>query len=106
MTKGWLLQHNDLILGDLFPYDWDFPWVYCKFTPTPAFAPYRALFDEEALLSDEADSDDKWQAWEQLYNEIDALGLQLIPQTADDKRVFNFLLHIDGGEAWFRGDLE
>lgn len=47
------------------------PWVQCTFVPTPAFAPYQPLFE----AAQQALTDPNDVLWEQLYGQIDGLGL-------------------------------
>jgi hypothetical protein len=53
----WELRKGEAVLGRLVEYERDFPWINCCFEPTPAFEPYRALFDAEPdILADESSS--------------------------------------------------
>jgi hypothetical protein len=91
------LMHGTTVLGTLTKTDVDMPWVQCTFVPTPAFATIQPLFEaEQQALTDQNDV-----LWEQLYEQIDALGLRLVNQDKGQS-IGQFLLHIDGDQAWFR----
>ncbi|MEU7901927.1 hypothetical protein [Actinoplanes sp. NPDC049118] len=87
---------DDALLGEMTIYEYDFPWLYAKLAAAPAFAPLRPLFVEEARL---ARSDDFGDAWEAAYARVRAAAYLVDP---DGTRVPEFLLHIDGDEAWWR----
>lgn len=87
------LVHGTILLGILTLKDTDFPWVNCTFVPTPAFATVKPLFDAE-LTVPEAE-------WDQLYQQIIDLGLQLV-NPERDQCIDMFLLHIEGNKASFR----
>lgn len=100
----YLLKHEGEILGELVEFDYDFPWNRCRFTPTPAFAQLKPLFDRENELLDlpsdtrDGASDDELDA---LSVRISRLGLAIeSTKTGDVFRDFD--LHIRGGEAEFR----
>jgi hypothetical protein len=94
------LKQGELLLGTLETTDLDQPWVICKFTPTPAFEAVKPLFDAELELIEGSD-DLEIDAWEMAYSRIDELGLQLVPVNGEPS-ISEFVLHIDGSEAWFR----
>ena len=89
------LWRGDELLGQLSSCTSDFPWVRCKFEPSASFAEQRALFDDELRLLNAEDM----VAWEEVYEKIRALNLRLVSAQED---LGEFLLHIDGDEAWFR----
>ena len=91
------LRRGDELLGTLTLITPDFPWMFCKFEPCDSFTEIRALFEEELRLLDRED----WVAWEQAYEKIRELSLQLM-NVKEDCEIEEFLLHIDGDEAWFR----
>lgn len=90
------LKRGEELLGVLLSKATDFPWVNCEFEPTASFKEVQPLFDEELNLLDA----DLMDAWQNAYDRINALGLQLI-DTKDEKDIGEFLLHIRGNEAWF-----
>lgn len=71
--------------------------IGARFTPAPAFAQVAPLFAAELDLLDR----DEMEAWEQAYGRIAALALELRPLDGGAP-IREFILHIDGGEAWFR----
>lgn len=87
---------GDALLGELKVYDYDFPWLNARLAATRAFAPLRPLFDEEARLSGSGDFGGDWEA---AYARVRAATYLVDPGGA---RVPEFLLHIDGDEAWWR----
>lgn len=96
MGEVWRLYQGEVLLGTLKVWR-EMPWLSGKFHPTPAFEPLRPLFQREIdLLNAE-----EHEAWEEAYDAIDALGLSLWAPDAEAP-VREFLLHVDGDEAWFR----
>ncbi|MBI3244841.1 MAG: hypothetical protein HYZ49_21390 [Chloroflexi bacterium] len=91
------LKRKDSLLGRLEVYDLDFPWVMCLFVPTAAFEDVHPLFVEELRLMNIED----WDAWEGIYEQIEALGLCLV-NTNSRNSIDKFLLHIEGDKAWLR----
>ena len=91
------LRRGDELLGKLTSCTPDFPWMFCKFEASASFAEQRALFEEELRLLNAEDM----VAWEQAYEKIRALNLRLV-DTKEDHEIDEFLVHIDGDEAWFR----
>lgn len=96
-------MRGDDLVGEVLVDDADFPWLSGKFVPAPAFAEVKHLFDEELALMEawiEADqaTDEDIQAWEDAYARIAGL-MQLV---APEGPVAEFLLHVQGAEAWFR----
>ena len=62
-----------------------------------SFEELRALFDDELSLLNAEDI----VAWEKAYQNIRALNLRLV-SVKEDRGIGEFLLHIEGDEAWFR----
>lgn len=97
----WRLVRGEVLLGEIVIEDSDFPWLSGRFRPQPAFAEVKSLFDEELALSEalcESESDEDVAAWERAYERI-AGSLSLV---APHGPVPEFLLHVQGDEAWFR----
>ncbi|MFI9815914.1 hypothetical protein [Saccharothrix variisporea] len=97
----WRLQRGDELLGEVLVEDGDFPWLSGRFRPQPAFAEVKPLFDEELALTEalaDSDSAEDVEAWERVYERI-AGALTLV---APHGPVPEFLLHVQGDEAWFR----
>lgn len=90
------LWEGDVLVGNLYEYSLDFPWVLCRFEPTDTFGDLRELFDREmSLLKAE-----KWDESQSVYNEIERRVKLIDP--GDPSMIESFVLHIDGNEAWFR----
>ena len=91
------LKCEGVLLGLLKLDQFDFPWVYCHFQPTPAFEDVKPRFGEEINI---AGTDPKsWEAW--YDNNIKILDLHLI-DAASDQEVKYSILHIQNITAWFR----
>jgi hypothetical protein len=98
MQQSYRLKQGDILLGTLKPYGLDFPWLNCKFQPTNNYASVKHLFDSELQeLNNETNS----EKWEEQYQKI--IGLNLCLESEDgSEKIHEFLLHIEGDEAWFR----
>ena len=91
------LKQKGKLLGTLRYYESNFPWTNCKFEPTEAFQAVKSLFDEEIELLEKDDIEN----WEIAYDRINDLSLELI-NLEDENIIGEFLIHIEGDEAWFR----
>ena len=91
------LRRGAALLGVLSYQNTDQPFFGYRFEPTALFSEVQPLFDEELRLLNAEEMD----AWELAYNKIDALGLTLEP-TDGGAAIREFILHIEGSEAWFR----
>jgi hypothetical protein len=87
------LMQGEIILGTLTFKDIDFPWVNCTFEPTPDFNAVKPLFDAELRAQEDE--------WDQVYDKIFALGLQLVNHERN-QCIDEFLLHIEDDWASFR----
>ncbi|GGL42889.1 hypothetical protein [Planomonospora parontospora] len=94
----WWLRRRDETVGEIHVNDSDFPWLHGRFTPLPGFAAVAPLFAEDLALV-EADDDFDGDAWEDVYERING---QLTLVNPAGKPVAEFILHIDGEQAWFR----
>ena len=97
----WRLVRGDEVLGEIVITDADFPWLSGSFAARPGFAEVAPLFAEELALSAALEDDDNqtaMQAWESAYDRI-VTTMSLVSPTGP---VAEFLLHIEGAEAWFR----
>ena len=88
---------NGMLLGTLTRTGSDMPWWEGDFAPAPGFDSVRPMFDRERELLDSDDDMDAWgRAWEEL-----AVGMVLVPLDGRPP-ITEFLLHINGREAWWR----
>ena len=90
---------DDALLGRLTVYERDFPWVSAKLAATPAFEPLRPLFQQEVRLARRLEDDEDAGTWEDAYERVRAAVRLVAP---DGVPVPEFLLHVDGDEAWWR----
>ena len=101
------LVRGDVVLGtiEVKPGEADFPWYSGAFQPTPAFDSVRDLFARELELLRANTSDDsaQWDDWEDVHAELHDPGISL--RAADGSyEETEILIHIDGTEAWWRGE--
>lgn len=97
MSKVFNLMRGNELLGVLRSYEVDFPWMHCKFESTNEFEIIRPLFETELIVLESEDI----EKWEESYKPIEELNLILL-DTDKSEIIENFLLHIQGDEAWFR----
>ncbi|MEU5983179.1 hypothetical protein [Streptomyces sp. NPDC047434] len=79
----------------------DFPWLSGTFAPGPGFAAVKHLFAREIELLGpvmEEASDEQVDAWEAAYDAVRAA----VTLESPSGPVAEFLLHVDGDQAWFR----
>lgn len=96
----WELRRGAEVLGRLVAYAWDYPWLDCDFEPTPAFAEYRTVFDDDLSLLSAPDSDP--DAWEAAYDKIAGLGLVFVPVDARAEQLRADLLDAEDDRPWLR----
>ncbi len=98
MNDGvWQLVRDGQTLASLVVTGGDFPWLHARLEPDAAFEEVRPMFDEELRLLDHLDDDPA--SWEAACQRI-RQALRLI--APDGRPVPEFLLHIDGTQAWWR----
>ena len=90
------VYRGTVLLGTLTRTGTDMPWFEGTFRAAPGFKAVRPMFDRERELLD-ADRMDEWQ---EAYDEL-AEGLRLEPLDGREP-ITEFLLHIDGQQAWWR----
>jgi hypothetical protein len=101
MTKGtegqWSVMRGSNLVGVIDVRDSDFPWLSGGWTPTAEFEEAAPLFrDELAVMNALHDEVDEWEsAYAKIRQEVTL-------HYPDGSVVPEFLLHIDGDEAWFR----
>lgn len=84
-------------VADLTVTDADFPWLNAHVAPTAGFDDLRPLFAEELSRLDHLDEDA--ESWERSY---DAVRSAVRLHYPDGREVPEFLLHVNGAEAWWR----
>ncbi|WP_431949952.1 hypothetical protein [Actinacidiphila sp. bgisy167] len=99
----WRVLHDGEPVGGITVEEADFPWLSGRFAPAPAFARVEPLFARELALmrvamTAPAEEDEPWEAWEAAYNEV----RRVVALSSPSGPVPEFLLHIEGGRAWFR----
>jgi hypothetical protein len=99
MGEAWRLYAGDELVADLVVSGGDFPWLHATVEQKPGFECYRELFAKE-LAASEAE---QWSAAAIFYNRIRS---ELRLAQPDGGGVAEFLLHVDGDEAWWRWDDE
>jgi hypothetical protein len=102
VASAWTITQHDELVGVIDVDDFDWPWLYGVFKPTPAFDRFRERFDEERRLIEETafDSVEEVEAWESIQRSLRADGLCL--RRPDGTAVAEFILHVDDHRAWFR----
>jgi hypothetical protein len=93
----WRLLRGDRVVADLVVYGGDFPWLNARMFPREGFEEVRPLFEDELLRLDDYDAN--IQGWDDAYQRIRA---EVSLAGPDGHLVPEFLLHIDGDEAWWR----
>jgi hypothetical protein len=96
-SQAWTLYRGDERIADLVVDSGDFPWLNAQVYPHRGFDDVRPLFVEELRLLDGIDN--HLDAWEAAYQQVRATVTLRYP---DGRTVPEFLLHIDGEEAWWR----
>jgi hypothetical protein len=95
--RAWRLVRGDEVLADLVVTDADFPWLTAEVRPKAGFEEVRPLFDDEARWADVMDEEP--EQWEAAYHRVRAAVRLLAP---GGRPVPEFLLHIEGAQAWWR----
>jgi hypothetical protein len=95
----WTLHRRDdgKILADLVVTSGDFPWLNARVDQREGFDDIRPLFVEELRLLDRIGGD--VEPWERAYEAVRSAVILRYPQ---GHKVPEFLLHIDGDDAWWR----
>jgi len=96
-SEVWTLYRQDRRLADLVVTDRDFPWLSARVEPRDGFDDVRPLFAEELRALHAVDDDP--DAAETAY---DAIRSTVTLRYPDGTEVPEFLLHIEGDEAWWR----
>ncbi|MGW6131060.1 hypothetical protein ACWFNE_13625 [Cellulomonas sp. NPDC055163] len=94
----WQLHHGDRVVASLHVTEADFPWLRARVEPAAGFDDLAPLLAEEARLADALD-DEVSAAWEAAHDRLRAATRLTRP---DGRDVPEYLLHVDGSEAWWR----
>ena len=101
------LVRGETVLGsiDVNPGAADFPWFSGVFHASPEFEEVRHLFDRELQLlrANSADDSAVWDEWEAVHAELHDPGVRLC-SVDSDYVAEEILIHINGAEAWWRGE--
>lgn len=93
----WQLCRGKELIAELIVVGTDQPWLRANVRATPNFANARPLFDEELARLDSIDAD--YHAWEAAQQRLQDEFRLVRP---DGAQPAEFLLHVDGDEAWWR----
>ena len=96
-TPEWWLKRGDETLARILVYGIDQPWFLGRFEPLGGFEAVRGRFERQLYLLEQKD----WAAFEELWAELCGLGLTL-ERPGTGEVASEFLLHIQGQDAWFR----
>lgn len=95
--RAWRLVRGDELLAELVVTGGDFPWLNAEVRPAAGLAEVRPLFDDELRQLELLDEDP--EPWEAACRRIREAVRLLAP---DGRPAPEFLLHIQGGDAWWR----
>ena len=93
----WTLLHNGEVVAELRPTGGDFPWVRAQVVRRAGFSAVAELFETEVRLLDGPEVDEA--AWTSASEAIRSETSLVDPSGTE---VPEFLLHIDGDDAWWR----
>ncbi len=99
----YLLEKGGVLLGRMPLREVELFAIHCNFEPTPAFEPYRPLFDEDASLAHQMAEDDAPELMEKadaVLDRIQALNLLVRREGGGVHR--EILIGIEGSRADFR----
>ena len=85
------------MIAELIVTGGDFPWLNARIRAMPGFEAVRPLFEEELRALKHIDDD--LGSWQAAYDRIRGAVSLYYPE---DRPVPEFLLHVDGEDAWWR----
>jgi hypothetical protein len=97
--KVWRLLRGDVVVADFTVREADFPWLNADVTRHEGFADVADLFAEDIRALDRVDEDGGMEALDSAVARIQQETRLTYP---DGRAVPEFLLHIEGDEAWWR----
>ena len=95
-SRVWQLVRDNELLAELAVTGGDFPWLNAQVRPAVGFEEVRPLFEEELRRLDHLDDDPG--AREAAYRR--RIRQALCHLAPDGRLVAEFLLHIEGDDAW------
>lgn len=95
--RVWQLRRDGQAIADLVVTGGDFPWLNATLRASPGFEEIRPLFQQELAALEHIEED--LAAWDNAYERIRAA---ITLHQPDGHPVPEFLLHIDGLDAWWR----
>ena len=95
-SERWMLRWRDQDVGTILVERTDMPWLFGRWAPAEAFEGLTELFADDLRLFQSGN----WPAWERVHQRIVQRGVALHRPNGD--QVAEWILHIDGNEAWFR----
>jgi hypothetical protein len=98
MGEIWHLHAGGRIVAELHVTDPDFPWLNAIVVRKDGFGAIAPLFEDE-IRQLERMGDEETPEWTAVYERIRVLTRLTYP---DGRDVPEYLLHIDGDEAWWR----
>lgn len=98
----WRLHHGGRVVASLHVTEADFPWLRAHVEPLDGFEALAPLLAEEARLAADAEE----QATPQWVVARDRLRAATRLTRPDGREVTDYLLHVDGTEAWWRSGEE
>ncbi len=102
----WTLYDGAEPLGEVHIEEADFPSLFGRFKPTPAFEPWRPRFDEHSRLAGCTEDDDSEETVRRFEEHWAAMSAPLRLVDPDGVELKAFLLYIDGDDAGFRGSYD
>ena len=98
----WRLHRDGAVIADLVVTEADFPWLRARLEPRPGFDAVRELFVADLVTSEAINDDDSEAAIEAFELGQDRIQDAVTMSYPDGGEVPEFLLHVDGDEAWWR----
>ena len=98
----WRLHRDDEVIAHLVVTEADFPWLRARVEPRPGFEAVRELFVADLVTSEAINDDDSDSAIEAFELGQDRIQDAMTMSYPDGGEVPEFLLHINGDEAWWR----
>ncbi len=86
-------------VGDLHPYGFDQPWIFCRFAPLPGWnSELESLFKAQSEAAENRFPVDQMGP----VKEIRDRGVQLHPLVEGGEMIIPLIIYVENGEARFR----